>query len=508
MKNLRFLLTTLLFIGVDNIKAQQLVTTQGAIITGELDKSKLCDTVRLILNEQEYYDFQPTPLKALEIYTAPVVNGKFTLYLPYSLDYPVHFKIDSNMRFSMANRYSYLSDYILDRGDSINIKIRKVKLQFSGKGSEKLRAKYAVDTATLERLSSSGRYATATGSVLRDLYEDSIISGTTYAIMHSERDIKSMQYAFKIKLAELDKHKEMLPKHIYQLMYVDLLASGQSPNFTTFSYFLGFLEDETKFLYIKSLFDTLPVPSDSIPVDVRIRSPYYTRYLWQKERIGYLLENRKTDAVDMYHELKGKYPGRLNEILLTYHLIRANKSTPNNSELINDALETQIKIVGYRHMLENLLRSKAGTAAYDFALPDLDGNTVRLSDFKGKVVFLDFYYRGCAPCRSYYQNVVSKVKKVYKDRKDLVFVAISIDKTKEEWLEGIRSEQYSSYQAINVNTGELGANHPVVKKFSVVGYPTPILIDRDGNIFNRNKMDLRTTTESLMNQIDRALVSK
>ena len=65
---------------------------------------------------------------------------------------------------------------------------------------------------------------------------------------------------------------------------------------------------------------------------------------------------------------------------------------------------------------------------YDFALKDLDGNTVKLSNFKGKVILLDFWATWCKPCQAAMPFLVSLHKK-YGD-KGFVLIGVNVDRRK------------------------------------------------------------------------------
>jgi cytochrome c biogenesis protein CcmG, thiol:disulfide interchange protein DsbE len=67
-----------------------------------------------------------------------------------------------------------------------------------------------------------------------------------------------------------------------------------------------------------------------------------------------------------------------------------------------------------------------GKVAPDFALTDLDDKPIRLSDFRGKVVFLNFWATWCAPCREEMPSMEVLHKNFEKD--GLVILAVSIDR--------------------------------------------------------------------------------
>lgn len=69
--------------------------------------------------------------------------------------------------------------------------------------------------------------------------------------------------------------------------------------------------------------------------------------------------------------------------------------------------------------------------APDFELPDLDGKPVRLSSFRGKVVFLNFWTETCGPCKEEMPSVAT-LAKIVKDRKDMVVVTVTIDEDRQK----------------------------------------------------------------------------
>jgi thiol-disulfide isomerase/thioredoxin len=69
--------------------------------------------------------------------------------------------------------------------------------------------------------------------------------------------------------------------------------------------------------------------------------------------------------------------------------------------------------------------------APDFELPDLNGNLVRLSSFRGKVVYLNFWTETCKPCKEEMPSLAT-LAQVAKGRKDLVVVTITVDSDRQK----------------------------------------------------------------------------
>lgn len=141
--------------------------------------------------------------------------------------------------------------------------------------------------------------------------------------------------------------------------------------------------------------------------------------------------------------------------------------------------------------LAQLKRKFTGQKAYNFALPDSNGKIVRLTDFKGKVVFVDFWYTGCSNCVSYYENELSKMEKRFEKDTNVVFVSICIDRNKRSWMNSIKSGRYTSPSAVNLYTGGHGTASEVIKFYGVYAYPQPLIIGRDQRIV-KFSIDLRT----------------
>jgi len=112
-----------------------------------------------------------------------------------------------------------------------------------------------------------------------------------------------------------------------------------------------------------------------------------------------------------------------------------------------------------------------GEPALDFIATDLDGNTYKLSDLKGKVVVLNFWFTKCGPCVAEMPEL-NQLAANFKNE-DVVFLAITFNKK-------AIVNQFLEKQDFNY-TILADANH-VISMYGVRSYPTSIVINKKGEI--------------------------
>lgn len=116
----------------------------------------------------------------------------------------------------------------------------------------------------------------------------------------------------------------------------------------------------------------------------------------------------------------------------------------------------------------------AGMPAPDFKLLDLAGNPVRLSQFRGKVVYLDFWASWCRPCIEKIERLQDFEPKF--EEMGVVFLHISLDKTPTQWQTTIEEKKLKGrHLFFNPNTSN------ITKDYDIVSVPKFFLITKQGN---------------------------
>ena len=125
--------------------------------------------------------------------------------------------------------------------------------------------------------------------------------------------------------------------------------------------------------------------------------------------------------------------------------------------------------------------SQPGNEVPDIALPNPEGDTIRLSSTRGNVVLLDFWAAWCYPCRQENPNLV-KAYELYHSKGFQIY-QVSLDKTREAWLKGIQEDRLEKW--IHVSDVKYW-NSIVVPLYKIDSIPANILLDRDGRILASN----------------------
>jgi len=203
-----------------------------------------------------------------------------------------------------------------------------------------------------------------------------------------------------------------------------------------------------------------------------------------------------------YNEIKKRYKGVVRENFLVFTLsdprgiLRQVGFTPKVEVILADYYaqpgypEAKKQVKDYE--LER--RLKAGLKnAPDFTLTDAKGRVFSSKQLKGKVTVMDFWFTGCTGCVQM-APALRKVEEHFAGDTNVVFLSVSIDKSKDQWLKSIQFGKYTSGTGVQLYTGGEGDKHKTIKGFLVQSYPTLELIGPDGSFlkYDTRKIDPRS----------------
>jgi cytochrome c-type biogenesis protein len=123
--------------------------------------------------------------------------------------------------------------------------------------------------------------------------------------------------------------------------------------------------------------------------------------------------------------------------------------------------------------------------AFDFTLTDQYGNTHTLSDYKGKVVFLNFWASWCKPCQKEMPDIEELYQKYNLNQDEVVFLGVANPKSKEypnnaddkkdDILAFLEKKGYT-FPTVFDETGEISMN------YYITAFPTTFMINKEGNV--------------------------
>ena len=118
-----------------------------------------------------------------------------------------------------------------------------------------------------------------------------------------------------------------------------------------------------------------------------------------------------------------------------------------------------------------------GERAPGFTLKDLEGKSVSLSDYRGKVVIIDFWASWCAPCRSSMPGL-KELHKAYQDQ-GVVMIGVSLDRTEAAAANYLKDNGYDDVIGL---WESVSASQTVAHLYGVSGIPHTLVLDRYGVI--------------------------
>jgi thiol-disulfide isomerase/thioredoxin len=135
-------------------------------------------------------------------------------------------------------------------------------------------------------------------------------------------------------------------------------------------------------------------------------------------------------------------------------------------------------LAGFEEEYQSRLLLQKGQPAIEFTGETATGEKVKLSDFKGKYVYVDVWATWCGPCK-YEIPYLKKLEEDYHAR-NIVFLSYSIDDDRKAWEKFVPEKELKGVQII----GEKAWESKLCKDYKINGVPTFMLFDIEGKIFS------------------------
>lgn len=439
-------------------------------------------------------NFKKDTLK-LVLQLNPITRISKTIFVPL-----LNEKFETAIQISTPT-YLYVTDgvnYInglIEPGDKTNITYDfgdiKNSLKFHGKGSEKF--------SFLNSFIQFGLYKRLKERV-------ALVKGTNYPFDQLFRFIDSTDASFSNQLIAL---KPLMSAESFKLLQADIKATAIGNKYRS----VGMLYHESIEKTLESRQTELTTESKKylstvLKFDKNLfYSPAYVNGVFNilfMHYDGLILANKASKNILKKYDYLGRIlQGDLKTRVLTLFL-------ENDIEKLNQAEDLEIVIEQtYLLQKDSIFKNyitkiysdatsfKRGMDAPGFILENEKGEKVNLATFKGKVIYMDFWYGACGPCHALFQTI-KPVKEYFSTNSDVVFLCVSID-PKDVWESSLKKYKIEGYHVFTENKE---GNHPVIKSYKVGGYPTTCIIDGNGKIFMANPSD---DPAELQNQIKAAL---
>lgn len=232
----------------------------------------------------------------------------------------------------------------------------------------------------------------------------------------------------------------------------------------------------------------LEMPKDSLALRQLIVARGGKLY-WQKIKMKQAFIARHPDSFVSLYEL--------NDMEQLYSV----DSYANAFNTLTERLKSSMMGREIRVRIKQAKLTPTGKVASDFMRKNQFGEMIRLSDYRGKLVLLDFWGSWCVPCRQTHPHL-KELYAQYKS-KGLEIVAVANEKGntdigKQNWLAAIKKDNINWVHVLN-NEGSGDPDITIV--YGITSYPTKLLLDKNGKILMRVSSGLNDEMDILIKKI-------
>jgi len=410
-------------------------------------------------------------------------NGAFSLHLPVEKKY-----VCVNILFPKYPERN-LGIYYVSAGDSVSMNENNGTILFKGRGSDRFYLPYRIKELTQ---SIAGRFVLTNENV-----------DTWFSLQDSIRGA-SLNEVDKFFGKEKSEERELLTANfvmmaeIRKVSFLNRVLNSSNPYYSAVEKFYNSYLSTNKEWY-RDFYANRKLYS---------QSQFYCKYLIEQYKLDSCsLKHRDFKVTSCFDFVASNYNGDIKE-KLTALLISTYESQISSNDLTYLVPRVSPILVNpiFREYFETNAKSKLkGTVLYNFTLTDEFGKIRSLSDFKGAVLLMDFYFTGCGPCRKIHP-LLDSIRALF-PRDEFKLLSVSVDINRKEWIKTINSGLYTSRENINLYTSGNGEQDTLIKHFYINSFPTLLLVDKFGKLIGRPEDPRSDEGKELIRMIKSAILA-
>lgn len=375
--------------------------------------------------------------------------------------------------------------FLGEPGDNVKISFDGKRLQFSGKGADKFRLQYLIDSimATIPKPENPRDYSTVS---LNDYFQ-----WHRYLNKHIDAIIPL-----------IESHKYKLSDYAYNTIKGGFLSQNMDDRSDKFGSLRSYAR--TAGISVKdicAIYDSTYNPSTEKWFSTASKYYYVSwrplmnsilrkySFDFDKEPLSSTLARHKLYLEEGKKAYKGLQWEKFFADVLVEKFIDELGFIPETDSLLAQYYSQPDYPEYKKYVRDYELRTRErrnGRNAPDFILKNANGDPFTKENLKGKVAVLDFWFTGCVGCVQM-TPALHKVEQFFKDDTNIVFLNISVDKDKNQWLKSIEQKRFTTGSGINLYTGGKGTDHDIIRTYGIDGYPTIWLMDAYGRIIKTSE---------------------